>query len=225
MIEPIDFLCDPQNQDNYLLNPRIVNDQIITILDNCSKEWSPELHVHFALLNRMLWAISILDSIDNYNSFTDNDITTFFLAFSVFNEITEVFEKDGPGATIFVKTLREEAFGNNIVKRRDDRSFIRFIRSLSIAHTTNTNRGGKFLKEGHAFILLSIDTYNATPTCSEIKNSTPAFYFHAIDLEGEKSHPIIFKLYIDELKEYLKARYSNCDFSNLGTTQSSKIQY
>ncbi len=217
MLEPIDFLHDPR-QDSYLLEPKVIHDQIIAILDD-AEEWIPEVHTRFALLNRMIWAISVLDAIDNYRDFTNNDIATFFLAFNVFNEIIEAFESiNANSATIFSKTLQEKIFSDGIVKNRDDYSFTRFIRSLSVAHTTNTDRGGQFLKSGCIFILSSIDSQSATPTDEEIENAPKSFYFHVLVLKDGKSTPEIFKLYIDELKAYLTSSFNNCNFEKLNAS-------
>ena len=216
MLEPIDFLHDINNTQNYLLEPNKIQSKIAEMLEKDNLVgWNSEDHRRFALLNRTIWAMSVLDTIDDYHEYTEYDITTFFLALNLFDEIIDAFENNGISNGIFGKTLSEGPFGNDVVENKDDYSFTRFIRSLSVAHSTSTNRGGRFLRGGNVFVLSSIDTSSAAPTDLEIAENPEAFYFHVIILKDNNSSTAIFKLYIDELKEYIKQRFDSCEFEKL----------
>ena len=90
MLNPIDFLHNKRPKEGYLLDPQRVNEEIINILDNEDSEWTPEVSKHFTLLNRLYWSLSILDTIDDYSDYSENDILTFFVAFSAFCDIIEL---------------------------------------------------------------------------------------------------------------------------------------
>ena len=216
MLEPIDFLHDINNTQDYLIEPNKIQSKIVEMLEKDNLVgWNSEDHRRFTLLNRAIWALSILDTIDKYRDYTEYDITTFFLALNLFDEIIDAFENNGISSGVFSKTLSEGPFGGDVVENKDDYSFTRFIRSLSVAHSTSTDRGGKFLKGGNVFILSSIDTFSAVPTDSEIAENPEAFYFHVIILKDNNSGTAIFKLYIDELKDYIKKRFDSCEFEKL----------
>ena len=216
MLRPISFLHNADNTQNYLLKSNKIHSKIAGMLEkDLFAEWNSEDHKRFTLLNRAIWTISILDTIDEYRDYTECDITTFFLALNLFDEIIDTFENSSISNGIFSKTLSEGPFGDDVVKNKDDYSFTRFIRSLSVAHSTSTNRGGRFLKNGNIFILSSIDTASAAPTDLEIAENPKAFYFHVIILKENNSNKAIFKLYIDELKSYIKKRFDSCKFEKL----------
>lgn len=216
MLRPISFLHNTDDTQNYLLKPNKIHSKIVGMLEkDIFAGWDSEDHKRFTLLNRAIWAISILDTIDEYRDYTEYDIATFFLALNLFDEIIDAFENNSISNGIFSKTLSESPFGDDVVENKDDYSFTRFIRSLSVAHSTSTNRGGRFLKNGNIFILSSIDTASAAPTDLEIAKNPKAFYFHVIILKENNSNKAIFKLYIDELKSYIKKRFDSCKFEKL----------
>lgn len=164
------------------------------------------------------WALSILDTVDDYSKYTENDVLTFFLAFDVFNDIINQFDRLSAGATnIFCKTLQEGVFTGDIVKNKDDYKLTKFIRALSVAHTAEVDNGEGFLQKDRTFTLLRIDTISAVPTDVEIANPPKAFYFHVVLSRKDKDdgESVIFKVFIDELKDYLKTKYENCDFKKL----------
>lgn len=216
MLRPISFLHNIDGAQNYLLEPNKVQSKIVEMFEKDNLVgWNSEDRKRFALLNRAIWAMSVLDTINEYRDYTEYDIATFFLAFNLFDEIINAFENNDISNGIFDKTLLEGPFSDDVVKNKDDCSFTRFIRSLSVAHSTNTDRGGRFLKGGSVFILSSIDTASAAPTDLEIAENPKAFYFHVIILKENNSNKAIFKLYIDELKSYIKKRFDSCKFEKL----------
>ena len=215
MLSPIDFLHSKKPQEEYLLNPSKIHEQKLNILEK-DEEWSNDDNKKFALLNRLMWTLSILDTVDGYSDYSTNDILTFFVAFNTFCDIVEEFDGSSVGSGLFQKSANESIFTDDIVRDRSDKSFISFIRSLSFAHTTGVNRGGKFLKNGVcSFVLSSIDTESAVPTNDEIIKRPEAFYFHVIVLKDNIAEPKIFKVFIDELKSFLKECYDNCSFEKL----------
>lgn len=217
MLNPIDFLHDKKKQESYLLNPAKVQEQMLNIFKKDElKEWSGNDHRRFALLNRLTWAMSIIDTVDNYLGYSENDILTFFVAFNTFCDIIEEFDRPNIDEGIFQKSINESVFAYNIVQDKSDNSFISFIRALSFAHTTSVNRGGKFLKKGTCdFVLISIDTESASPTDNEILEHPKVFYFHVLVFKNGVSEPQIFKVFIDEIKNFLKKRYDSCNFEKL----------
>lgn len=219
MLRPIDFLHDEKPKEGYLLDPQRINEQIINILDNNDTEWTSKTNKHFTLLNRLDWALSILGTIDNYLDYSENDILTFFVAFSTFCDIIDLFntsETVDPKVDMFKKSKMEPIFTDNIIDDRSDQSFASFIRALSFAHTTGVDRGGKFLKRGTCtFILSSIDTQSASPTNEEIITKPKVFYFHVLLLIGKDKSNEIFKVYIDELKAYMQSLFESCNFEKI----------
>lgn len=223
MLNSIDFLHGERPKEGYLLDPQAINEEIINILDNNDSEWTLEVSKRFTLLNRLYWSLSILDTIDDYLAYSENDILTFFVAFSTFCDIIELFdtfEVTGSKEDIFKESKTEPIFTDDIINDRGDKSFVSFIRSLSFAHTTGVNRGGKFLKTSTCtFVLSSIDIQSATPTNEEIAKKPKAFYFHVLLLRnGQKSNQI-FKLYIDELKVYMQSLFESCNLEKIKETK------
>lgn len=215
MLNPIDFLHSEKPQEGYLLNPSKIHKQILSILEK-DEEWSNDDNKKFALLNRLIWTLSILDTVDGYLDYSTNDILTFFVAFNTFCDIVEEFDELSVSSGLFQKSANESVFTDDIVRDRSDKSFISFIRSLSFAHTTDVDRGGKFLKKDKCnFVLLSIDTESASPTDDEILNHPNVFYFHVSIFKNNTSESKIFRVFIDELKCFLKKRYDNCSFEKL----------
>lgn len=223
MLSPIDFLHDEKPREGYLLDPQMINGEIINILDNAGPEWTLEISKHFTILNRLYWSLSILDTIDDYLDYSENDILTFFVAFSTFCDIIELFdtfEVTYPKEDIFKKSKTESVFADDIINDRGDKSFVSFIRSLSFAHTTGVNRGGKFLKTSTCtFVLSSIDTQSATPTNEEVAKKPKAFYFHVLLLRNGRKSNQIFKLYIDELKAYMQSLFESCNLEKIKETK------
>jgi hypothetical protein len=223
MLSPIDFLHDEKPKEGYLLDPQRINGEIMNILDNAGPEWTLEVSKHFTILNRLYWSLSVLDTIDDYLAYSENDILTFFVAFSTFCDIIELFdtfEVTGSKEDIFKESKTEPIFTDDIINDRGDKSFVSFIRSLSFAHTTGVNRGGKFLKTSTCtFVLSSIDTQSATPTNEEIAKKPKAFYFHVLLLRNGRKSNQIFKLYIDELKAYMQSLFESCNLEKIKETK------
>ena len=223
MLSPIDFLHNEKPKEGYLLDPQRINGGIMNILDNASPEWTLEISKHFTILNRLYWSVSILDTIDDYLDYSENDILTFFVAFSTFCDIIELFdtfEVTYPKEDIFKKSKTEPVFTDDIIDNRSDKSFESFIRALSFAHTAGVNKGGKFLKKNTCtFILSSIDTQSASPTNEEITTKPKAFYFHVLLLKNKQKSNKIFKVYIDELKAYMQSLFESCNLEKIKETK------
>lgn len=212
MLNPIDFLHDKKTQESYLLNPAKVQEQILDIFkNNEGKEWPNNEQRRFALLNRLIWTMSILDTIDNYLDYSENDIVTFFVAFYTFYSITEAFNSKKIVKNCFSKTLAEEIFKN---EDRQEWKLASLIRVLSFAHMSNACGTEGFL-EGSKIILVSMDSQSISPSDDEIKTKPRAFYFHVLVSKNGVSEPQIFKVFIDEIKNFLKERYDNCNFKKL----------
>ncbi|WP_283112147.1 hypothetical protein [Lactobacillus gallinarum] len=223
MLNPIDFFHDERPREGCLLDPQKINKEIINILDGNGSEWAPEISRRFTLLNRLYWSLSILDTIDDYLDYSENDILTFFVAFSTFCDVIELLDASevaGSKEDIFKESKTEPVFTDDIINNRSDKSFESFIRALSFAHTAGVNKGGKFLKENACtFILSSIDTQSASPTNEEIVTKPKTFYFHVLLLKNKQKSNEIFKVYIDELKAYMQSLFESC---NLGKIKETK---
>lgn len=223
MLSLIDFLHDEKPKEGYLLDPQRINGEIMNILDNAGPEWTLKVSKHFTILNRLYWSLSVLDTIDDYLAYSENDILTFFVAFSTFCDIIELFdtlEVTDSKEDIFKESKTEPIFTDDIINDRGDKSFVSFIRSLSFAHTTGVNRGGKFLKTSTCtFVLSSIDTQSATPTNEEVAKKPKAFYFHVLLLRNGRKSNQIFKLYIDELKAYMRSLFESCNLEKIKETK------
>lgn len=209
MLNPIDFLHDTSDSA-YPINPGRIQQQIVVLLNKKDEQWSEDDHMRFSLLNRLIWCISILDTIDRYKEYTEVDIHTFFMACDMFIDILQKFKHhksiaDGSNQ-IFKKTIEDLNFPNGTIKDDADYKFFRFVRSLIIAHTSGTNSGDGFLGGNISFVLNSVDLCSAQPTNEDLKNEPEVFYVHAL-LNNNRQHvPIIFKIYIEELKKIS----SNC---------------
>ena len=223
MLNPIDFLHDERPKEGYLLDPQRINEEIINILDNTGPEWTLEISKHFAILNRLYWSLSVLNTIDDYLDYSENDILTFFVAFSTFCDVIElfdIFESTNPKEDMFKKTKAEPVFTDDIIDNRSDKSFESFIRALSFAHTTSVEKGGKFLKgKTCTFILSSIDTQSTSPIDEEIIMKHEAFYFHVLLLRNKHKSNQIFKVYIDELKVYMQSLFESCNLEKIKETK------
>ena len=178
MLNPIDFLHSEKPQEGYLLDPSKIQEQILSILEqNEGQEWSNNDNRRFTLLNRLKWAMSILNTIDKYLDYSENDIITFFVAFYTFyGTTTELFDGKKVTKNCFKKTLAEEIFENEI-KQEDKLGSL--IRVLSFAHMTNAY-GAKGFLEGSKIILVSMDSQSVSPSDDDIKTKPKAFYFHVL---------------------------------------------
>lgn len=219
MLRPIDFFHDRKSNGGYLLDPHRIHKEIINILDNKELKWTPEISKHFTFLTRLSWSISVLDTIDDYLDYSETDIVTFFVAFNTFCDIIDLFEvlkAARLGENIFKKSKMESVFTDDIINDKSDKNFVSFIRSLSFAHTTGVDRGGKFLKGNICtFILSSINTLSASPTIDEIKTKPIVFYFHVLLIKNENKYNQIFKVYISELKTYMQSLFENCNLEKI----------
>ena len=217
MLKQVDFIHNISDQHRHLLDYRPILIQVGQILGDGDKKLSINDRSRFALLQRMLWAISILNNIDKYDKFTEVEPETFFLAFNSFIDAANSFQKNKQycNQNFFIETLKQKIFNEDIINPEKRNRFIRFIRSLSVAHTVDTNSGGGFLREGYNFILLSIDKLPVSTDSKEDIIDVKAFFFHAFYISDNCSEFIIFKIYIDEIKQYLKSHFENIDFSKL----------
>lgn len=225
MLNPIDFLHDTSDSV-YPINPNRIHQQIVVLLDKKDGQWSEDDHIRFSLLNRLIWCLSILDTIDCYKEYTEVDIHTFFMACDMFIDVLQKFNHHksvgDEGNQFFKKTIEDLNFPNGIIKDDADYKFFRFVRSLIVAHTSSTNSGDGFLGSNVSFVLDCVDLYSAQPTNEDLNNEPEVFYVHALLNNNCQHVPIIFKIYIDELKKYLQAVFKNRVFDSLKNKELRK---
>ncbi len=215
MIKQIDFLHNTKNTDEYFIDPKIVTEQIVRIVNN--SEWSKNDSVRFTLLNRLLWCVSVLDTIDDYTSYNEAEIHTFFLAYSIFIDILNNFDKNSPGTSqsYFLKTISELNFPRNIIRTSDGYKFSRFIRALLVAHTASTSTADGFITKGSYFVLISADSCSVSPTYRDLISKPEAFYIHTLLRTNSGCKNLIFKIYIDEIKTFLSGYLNNRNLARL----------
>ena len=112
---------------------------------------------------------------------------------------------------MFAKTLGENIFKNEL---KQEQKLGEFIRCLSFAHAANTYGSEGFL-EGNKYVLVAVSLTSAAPLDEDLEKTSKAFYFHVYALEGDKSTHNIFRVYIDEIKEFLRAHFNACNFEKI----------
>ena len=243
MLTRMDFFHENYKSDNLLINPNTVLKKIIklcTIMSENDKKrieaiengldpnkiagpTSDEL-TRFTLLNQLMFFISIVDRLDDYNSFNGFDCNLFFFALFGLKDCLNKFTYYQPPVRVeskhFTKSITElkkiakkkgleEIFNNNKLDK-----YPSFIRAISFAHTSSTDSAGGFLlldKQKGCILLNSISPFSAT----EPPADKPALFFHVLLIYEDRSIPLIFPIYIDEIRNFITAIFNNTNLDLL----------
>ena len=197
-----------------------INMKIIEIMEKSDNEKSSGDLIRLSLLNRLSWSFLVINTIDKYKKYNDIEIRIFFLALGEFIDILKRFANvtDPPDIKqYFEKTIKDIEEKTNSVNKKYRDKVLSFIRALSFAHTTATDKGGNFLSLGkdEFFTLIRIDVWRASFPIGEPPDPQQAFYFHTILKTIESCRPIIFSVYVEEIRKYVQDLYNSKDFSKL----------
>lgn len=192
----------------------LVQNKVIAL--NNKNDWDIEDMTCFALLSRLTYCISILDSICNRRACTYIDCQTFFLMFFQIKDILGKFSSESPLniEKIFIKSIEEieKTTRSKIINETKKDRFLSFVRAISFAHTISADNAAGFLllkKHGGYFILSSISLIRLDgPT-----RGKEAFYFHVLLKARGVCRPMVFPIFTQELKDCILSMFNN---ANLG---------
>ncbi len=175
-----------------------------------------------------MFFISIVDRLDDYKNFNSSDCNLFFFALFGLKDCLSKFASYQHSvraeSKYFTKSITElkkitkekgleEIFNNNRLDK-----FPSFIRAISFAHTSSTDSAGGFLlldKQNGCILLNSIGPFSVT----EPPTDTPTLFFHILLIYKDRSIPLIFPIYIDEIRNYITTIFNN---TNLDLLKSKK---
>lgn len=206
-----------------------INKDIKDIKDNIDVKGVKNV-AYFAWLNQLLFFLSIIDNIDNYKKFNESDCLLFFYVFFNFNDCLKQIAQfkninlHDPRPAFFKKSF--ETFKNildnipnkkninceepkQVLYLKDKNKFLNFVRAVSVAHVANTDSGGGFIELNSPYICFVLNSINSLPIASVDSKVEEAFYVSVLIVgENENNIPIIFPIYINEIKEYVKYFYN-----------------
>lgn len=192
---------------------------------------------YFAWLNQLLFFLSIIDDIDNYKKFNESDCLLFFYAFFGFNDCLKQIAQfkninlEDSRSAFFKKSF--EKFKNilddicnkeninseepkQILYLKDKNKFLNFVRAVSVAHVSNTDSGGGFIELKSPYICFVLNSIHPLPIAFVGSKIEEAFYISVLVVgENDNNIPIIFPIYINEIKEYIKYFFNKiCSYQN-----------
>lgn len=185
---------------------------------------------YFAWLNQVLFFLSIIDDIDNYKKFNESDYLLFFYAFFGFNDCLKQIAQfkninlEDSRSAFFKKSFEKlknilydicnkeninSEEPKQILYLKDKNKFLNFVRAVSVAHVANTDSGGGFIELKSPYICFVLNSINPLPIAFVGSKIEEAFYISVLVVsKNGKYIPIIFPIYINEIKEYVKYFYN-----------------